>query len=483
MKILFAFTRVKIDLVLIFLSLSQELSNDTKSTDRSVISFSFSVEMINECQYEKPTLSLPNEICSPTESTDSGIHVTLERNSSNHDDQRGLPDGWEHFQDEQGDYYWHKRTGTVTRTRPETIISSPSLTLSSSSAESSFELNSLLYKSDSDNSIRTVDDHRTQHRFSVRSLGWTNVDEKDLINGNGSRTLNRCIYELTRSIDDSICRWGDGKDLFMDIHPTEIVFIDPTELTIVHQQSIPAIRVWGVGRENLRDFAYVAKDKDRTSSIFKCHVFRCENTTGRIIANTLRDICRNLMIERGLLTTNVETSTSSPESVVQLSFPAPIEESKKHLSCDYLGCIYVSKPSGMDVLRPAIEQVSSTVPQDKWIPVNVNISPTSIIVQSNDDLKEQLVDVRLRYLSFLGVGQNVNYAGIIVHCADNSFQCHVFHCRTSSVELCKNIEAACKLRYQKCLDAHPTTTSRIVTSKSFGAQLQKLVESFWWGNK
>ena len=56
--------------------------------------------------------------------------------------------------DEQGDYYWHKRTGTVTRTRPETIISSPSLTLSSSSAESSFELNSLLYKSDSDNSIR-----------------------------------------------------------------------------------------------------------------------------------------------------------------------------------------------------------------------------------------------------------------------------------------------------------------------------------------
>jgi hypothetical protein len=52
-----------------------------------------------------------------------------------------------------------------------------------------------------------------------------------------------------------------------------------------------------------RDFAYVAKDKDR---IYKCHVFRCDNTSARIIANTLRDICRNIMIKRGLLSTTME---------------------------------------------------------------------------------------------------------------------------------------------------------------------------------
>ena len=55
-----------------------------------------------------------------------------------------------------------------------------------------------------------------------------------------------------------------------------------------------------------RDFAYVAKD--RTSNVYKCHVFRCDNTSGKIIANTLHDICRNLMMERGLLTPKAETS-------------------------------------------------------------------------------------------------------------------------------------------------------------------------------
>ena len=33
--------------------------------------------------------------------------------------------------------------------------------------------------------------------------------------------------------------------------------------------------------------------------------------------------------------------------------------------------------------------------------------------------------------------------------------CHVFHCQPSAGQLCKTIEAACKLRYQKCLDARP----------------------------
>lgn len=61
-----------------------------------------------------------------------------------------------------------------------------------------------------------------------------------------------------------------------------------------------------------RDFAHVAKDKDRTKNIYKCHVFRCDNTSARIIANTLRDVCKNLMIERGLLNAMKE---SSPDEI------------------------------------------------------------------------------------------------------------------------------------------------------------------------
>ena len=100
--------------------------------------------------------------------------------------------------------------------------------------------------------LKTLDDHPIQHRFHVRSLGSTIIAEDDLIDGKSSRTVNRCIYELTRRIDDSISDWGDGQDLFMDIQQTNLLFIDPKEMTIVHQQLIPGIRIWGVGRENCR---------------------------------------------------------------------------------------------------------------------------------------------------------------------------------------------------------------------------------------
>jgi len=159
-----------------------------------------------------------------------------------------------------------------------------------------------------------LDETAQQHRFHVHSLGWTVIDEEDLTTERSSRSVNRCIYELTRGINDGIGRWGEGKDLYMDINNTDLLLIDPSEMTILHKQSIPSIRVWGVGRENSRDFAYVAKDKDRSARVYKCHVFRCDNTSARIIANTLRDICRNLMIERGLL--NKTTEISSDDSPI-----------------------------------------------------------------------------------------------------------------------------------------------------------------------
>ncbi len=37
---------------------------------------------------------------------------------------------------------------------------------------------------------------------------------------------------------------------------------------------------------------------------------------------------------------------------------------------------------------------------------------------------------------------------------------HVFHCEPSAGPLCKTIEAACKLRYQKCLDARPMAAAQ-----------------------
>ncbi|CAF4896605.1 unnamed protein product, partial [Rotaria magnacalcarata] len=99
---------------------------------------------MNECQDNRKS-----DISSPTESNDSGININTQRIIETTDDSN-LPSGWERFEDEESVYYWHKRTGTVTRERPELIINSPSSTLSSSSSNDAyFETNSLLYKSES----------------------------------------------------------------------------------------------------------------------------------------------------------------------------------------------------------------------------------------------------------------------------------------------------------------------------------------------
>ena len=61
-----------------------------------------------------------------------------------------------------------------------------------------------------------------------------------------------------------------------------------------------------------------------------------------------------------------------------------MEEPKNDIPCTYLGCIYVEQPGGMDILRPAIERVSKTVPDDKWLRVIVNISPSSFTISSDN---------------------------------------------------------------------------------------------------
>lgn len=72
-----------------------------------------------------------------------------------------------------------------------------------------------------------------------------------------------------------------------------------------------------------------------------------------------------------------------------------------------------------------------------------------------------------RYLSFLGIsGSNVKHCGFIMQVDEHEFEAHCFECEPSSGALCKTIEAACKLRYQKCLDAHRQRSINEVSSQS-----------------
>ncbi|XP_071056763.1 protein Fe65 homolog isoform X2 [Onthophagus taurus] len=460
---------------------------------------------------------------------------TLSSSDKERCDDSDLPQGWEKHEDNDGPYYWHIKSGTIQREVPTMPCTEKS---DKSEINNYKETDSLLSKYES-SIINTVTRSNTSSaldldyleerkkkdelalkrrsyparsepeskdccpvRFAVRSLGWVEIAEDDLTPERSSKAVNKCIVDLSlgrNDLLDVVGRWGDGKDLFMDLDEGALKLIDPENLTVLNTQPIHTIRVWGVGRDNGRDFAYVARD--RSTRKHMCHVFRCD-MPARTIANTLRDICKKIMIERslqqnlakpldlngkGLATrpTNLPTehrrANRNSQALVTQSFPTPMEEPKKVLRAQYLGAVQVTQASGMDVLNEAIERLVTTIPQDQWQSVNVAVAPSMITIQQPSDDK-LIAECRVRYLSFLGIGKNVKQCAFVMHTAQDTFMAHVFHCEPSSGALCKTIEAACKLRYQKCLDAHPQGIGRsqstlVTPGKSFGAALKSIVGS------
>jgi hypothetical protein len=89
-----------------------------------------------------------------------------------------------------------------------------------------------------------------------------------------------------------------------------------------------------------------------------------------------------------------------------------MEEPKDDLPCTYLGCIYVEKPAGMDILRSAIEKVSKTVPEDKWLAVTVNISPASFTI-TTDNVKNSFDTVNSSIYLFFSRNRKINYSIVV----------------------------------------------------------------------
>ncbi|XP_052078808.1 protein Fe65 homolog isoform X2 [Mytilus californianus] len=478
------------------------------------------------------------------ENSGSEDNTPTEEDNPKKQKEERLPPGWEKCEDEDGAYYWHIKSGTIQREPPSpappdtkhvTIrsvsINSDSSTLSSDTESDSvpstptsgtsedpltaFEGHALQYAV---NSIQNMSSSRSLSavpkveangpekkeekkavRFSVRSLGWVRIAEEDLTPERSSRAVNKCIVDLTlgrNDINDVVGRWGDGKDLYLDLDRDSLRLVDTQDFIVINVQPIQSIRVWGVGRDNGRDFAYVARDK--TTRKHMCHVFRCDNPA-RQIANTLRDICKQLMMERRLQQAAVEQRLSRPTDLPNLeiagqqgnqkavlqsllrsaSFPTPMEEPKKVIRCHYIGCEAVLKPVGTDILNGAIMALYNKIPPEKWKFVNVGIAPSTITITEHKT-EVKLDECRVRFLSFMGIAvDNVRLCGFIIHGPEDQFNCHVFHCEPSAGALCKTIEAACKLRYQKLLDANPTTptNSNKTDNKSFGACFRHGVQS------
>ena len=272
----------------------------------------------------------------------------------------------------------------------------------------------------------------------VTSLGWCELGEEDLTPENSSKAVNRCIVDLSskESEADKAGVWGEGRDLVLELDEGSLKLIDPESGDCLNSQPIHAIRVWGVGRDNGKDFAYVSRDK--VSRKHMCHVFRCQ-LPARTIANALRDICKKILIERSLAQSSsrltdklisdkrptslavdlpshgkVSHKLSRPAPLTE-TFPTPMEEPRKVIKAWYLGSLQVDNPGGMEVLNNAINHMMENTAREEWSQVTVAVAPSTVSINFPDE--RESVECRVRFLSFLGIGQNVQQAAFIMHTA------------------------------------------------------------------
>ncbi|XP_026074900.1 amyloid-beta A4 precursor protein-binding family B member 1 isoform X2 [Carassius auratus] len=406
-----------------------------------------------------------------------------------------LPAGWMRVQDTSGTYYWHIPTGTTqweppgpleeraASTSPAlTPADQPQMTWSSVSHPNTFTEEEHWQKEDvaSDESLKEFEGATLRYAsinlsfsqpeeeeeqtslssnegakcFAVRSLGWVEISEEEMAPGRSSVAVNNCIRQLSyqkHNLDDTAGIWGEGKDMLLVLEKETLSLMEPQGGALLHSQPIISIRVWGVGRDDgrERDFAYVARDK--LTHVLKCHVFRCD-TPAKNIATSLHDICSKIMSQRKS-SSRQNTDPSRLGDLPFQEFPVPKNELGQRFQVRYLGRVPVTKPAGMDVINVALETALNSKDQD-WTPVTVSVASATLTILTSET-EEVLSECRVRFLSFMGVGKNVHTFAFIMAEGPGDFICHMFWCDPNAASLSEAVQAACMLRYQKCLDARP----------------------------
>ncbi|XP_041919888.1 amyloid-beta A4 precursor protein-binding family B member 1-like isoform X2 [Alosa sapidissima] len=419
-----------------------------------------------------------------------------------------LPPGWMRIRDTSGTYYWHIPTGTTQWDPPlpsdkveESTMSSsmslettpceePEITWGTSTRPNIFDEEEPWKDEEatSDESLKEFEGATLRYAsinlncsqseegetsaalctnleakcFAVRSLGWVEMSEEEMAPGRSSVAVNNCIRQLSyhkHNLHDTAGIWGEGKDMLMVLENEQMNLIDPLSQTLLHTQPIVSIRVWGVGRDNGRDFAYVARDN--LTQVLKCHVFRCD-TPAKHIATSLHDLCSKIMAERrsskhGLSRLNSDSSSLGAISVQE--FPVPKNELFQRFHVNYLGNVPVARPVGkerlgMDTINDALQATMDSKEKHEWTAVSVDVAPATLTILKRET-EEVLCECRVRFLSFMGVGKDVHTFAFIMAEGPSDFVCHMFWCQPNAASLSEAVQAACMLRYQKCLDARP----------------------------
>jgi amyloid beta A4 precursor protein-binding family B member 2 len=131
-------------------------------------------------------------------------------------------------------------------------------------------------------------------------------------------------------------------------------------------------------------------------------------------------------------------------SVANASYASHIQKEKpiRVLKALYIGQCDVGKAKGIDIINGAIDEVTNTSKYEQSVIVSVTASVLSINLPERSD---PLIECRIGYLSYLGMGENVKNCAFITQTELGRHVAHVFHCAPSSLALCRAIEAACKV--------------------------------------
>ena len=282
-----------------------------------------------------------------------------------------LTEGWEMHEDEGGLYFWHVKSGTIQREIPPAFQNSSAKLTKSSTSSNICKLQSQQPQSSSTNSASsdnveqkrkslppqmTSDDPNAGMQVKVKSLGSIQLSEDSLTNENSSRAVNRCIVQLstgTADLTDDERSDDSHKELILSLNEGTLKLIDPESGAVVNAQPIHTIRVWGVGRDDSRDFAYVARDK--ATRCHTCHVFRCD-VPARAVANKLRDICKKILIERSLTQSSAKLmdkdQLSRKDSTSSRSSLAAAEDCSTASTLGPASSVAASAPTGSNLIRP-----------------------------------------------------------------------------------------------------------------------------------
>uniref|UniRef100_A0A8D0HHA3 Amyloid beta protein binding family B member 3 n=1 Tax=Sphenodon punctatus TaxID=8508 RepID=A0A8D0HHA3_SPHPU len=382
-----------------------------------------------------------------------------------------LPPGWRKIHDSSGIYYWHVPTGTTQWQHPSCTSGQGSLGPSRETLELlcpgtpiTAVINALSLRCRTSLAWHEPHSGSTEPGskcFAVRSLGWVEIPEEDLAPGKSSIAVNNCIQQLSQSKGESretTDSWSEGQNMIMILKKDTMSLVNPLDHSLIHCQPIINIRVWGVGCNNGRDFAFVASDKD--TCMLKCHVFHC-NVPAKAIAKALHEMCSKIMAERSVASNNLTRSVTlepiiTPDDLpLQVDILDAVRQSIQKYEALFIGSLPVPKAMGMDILNDAIENLISSQDQEQWTPSLISVSDS--VMQAGED-DSRIWECQVRYVTFIGIGKDAHTFAVIVDMGQQCFQCTAFWCEPDAGIISEAVQAACMVQYQKCLVA---STSRI----------------------